>query len=378
MSTALLADRIFDGFRFHDKAAILVSEGRVDAIVPIGDVPSHAQPVMFDDVLLAPGFVDWHVNGGGGSLFNHDRSIEALRTIANSHARYGTTALLPTLITDTSLTMDEAAEAASEALHQNVPGVVGVHFEGPNLSREKCGIHDPALIRPINDRDEDRLLRSDLGVVVVTLAPERNEATRIARLAKNGVRVSLGHSNATYEEGMRAFDLGAGAVTHIYNAMSGLHHREPGLVGAALARRDITVGVIADGYHVHPAALRPFVEPGSLERCSLVTDAMSMVGTDLDEFELNGRVVRRDGDRLTTADGTLAGSNLDMVGAVRFVVRHCEVALGDALRMASTIPSSFLGLNDRGHLRSGARADIVVLSETLHPQGTFILGERVA
>lgn len=375
MRKAFFASRVFDGTRFRNEAALLVRNGRIEALVGSSEVPGDIERQNFPSTVLAPGFVDWHVNGGGGVLFNHDRSLEGLQKIAWSHGAFGTTSLVPTLITDHPSILDEGADAVASAIAGGVAGIVGIHFEGPNLSRDKCGVHDPNLMHPLDRSDRARVLRNDIGVVVATIAPEVNGPGTIRDLAGGGVRVSLGHSNATYDQAMEAFDDGATGVTHIYNAMSGLHHRAPGLVGAALQNKDVVVGIIADGHHVHPAALTPFMTSASINRCSLVTDAMSTIGSDIKGFELNGRIVRRQGDRLTLADGTLAGSHLDMASAVRLAVTCCGATLSDALRMASLIPSRYLGLSDRGHFRVGARADIVVLDENLRPTATFISGE---
>ena len=372
MTRLLRAARLFDGTRMHHDAALIVDGDRVRGVT---SEPWGAEDL--GDVTLAPGFVDWHVNGGGGVLFNDVPEPEALHTMARAHARFGTTALLPTLITADTATLDSGAGALAAARRDGLSGLVGIHFEGPNLAPAKRGIHDAALMHPLDVRDLARLSREDLGRVVVTLAPEVNDLGHVRTLAKRGVTVSVGHSDATYEQALAAFDAGARAVTHLWNAMSGLHHRRPGIVGAALSRPDVYAGCIADGHHVHPTALAPFLAPGSMARMTLVTDAMATVGSEMDGFEWGGKRVIRAGGRLALEDGTLAGADIDMASSVRFAVERCGVSLADALRMASATPARMLGLRDRGHFRSGARADFVILDGRLHVTSCYVGGHPV-
>ncbi|HET7410264.1 MAG TPA: N-acetylglucosamine-6-phosphate deacetylase [Paracoccaceae bacterium] len=376
MPTALLGARIFDGRRFHADAALIVSGKEILGIVPHGDVPSGALRRDCGGLLLAPGFVDWQVNGGGGVHLNQVPTVEGLRTIADAHAAFGTTALLPTVITDAPAVTAAAAAAVAEAIAAGLPGVVGIHFEGPHISPERPGIHAPQFIRPMAPADFERLTRRDLGRVVATLAPEVVGAETIERLDRAGVVVSAGHSNASFEAARRAFAAGVRAVTHLFNAMSPLHHREPGLVGAALLDRRVTCGLILDGHHVHAAAFETAFRLRPPERMTLVTDAMSTVGTDLDGLELHGRRILRQDGRLCAEDGTLAGSDLDMASAVRFAVRRLGIEPASALRMASLHPAQLLGLaGRRGHFGPGAFADIVALDDDLFVRAVWRKGE---
>lgn len=376
-SMALIAPAVFDGDTMHRDTALVIAAGRVQGLVPINALPKGMPSSEVEAAVLAPGFVDWQVNGGGGVLLNDGPTVEGVRKIAQAHARFGTTALLPTVITDAESVTERAADTVGAAIAAGVPGVVGIHFEGPHISPQKNGVHDARFIRPLAASDIARLTRSDLGVVVATVAPECVDLDDIALLATQGVIVSLGHSAADFERATAAFSAGARAVTHLFNAMSGLHHREPGLAGAALANPAVFCGLIADGHHVHPAMLGLVARTGPLGRLTLVTDAMSSVGCAADTFELNGRTVRREGGRLTVADGTLAGSDLDMASAVRFMVERCGVALPAALAMASRAPAALLGLSDRGHLRHGARADIVALNADLTVASVLIGGRPI-
>ncbi len=337
---ALVGADVFDGERLRPGAVLL--DGEVyRGTVPEARVPTGYALRRLAGGILMPGFVDLQVNGGGGAMFGDRASLEAM---AEAHRGLGTRGFLPTLITDTPGRTAAALDAVEGAIRDGVAGVLGVHLEGPHIAPSRAGAHDRALIRPMQDADERLLLDAAdrLPNVMVTLAPEAAGTARIGRLARGGVSVSLGHSECGYDMACAAFDAGARCATHLYNAMSPLRHREPGLVGAALDHGGASAGVIADGVHVHPAALRAALAakrgPGAL---FLVTDAMAVAGTGAFEFRLGGRrVLRRDG-RLTLEDGTLAGADLDMAAAVRVAAR-AGASLAAALGMATSGPAAML------------------------------------
>ncbi len=357
--------------------AIVVEHGRIADLLPRAQLGSGLRIEQVDGV-LAPGFIDVQVNGGGGVLLNDAPTVEGVAKICDAHARFGTTSLLPTLITDTPELTTRVAGVVKQAIADHLPGCIGLHLEGPFLAPEKRGAHDANLIRQMNDADVDAILGMGIETLLVTLSPERVPARIIRRLADAGVIVSLGNSNATYEQIMTAADAGARGVTHIYNAMSPLTHRAPGVVGAALDSGALWCGLIADGHHVHPAAigvaLRAKRPPG---RIFLVTDAMSTVGSEIQEFDLNGRRIRRQDGVLVLDDGTLAGSDLDMMSAVRFLVQTMKLDLAEALRMAATYPAQFLGRTDIGHIVKGARADLVQIDFALQAKATWRQGQRI-
>lgn len=373
--------RIFDGQDWHDDAALLAEFGYVTGIVARRSVPANAQQITLDGGMLVPGFIDLQVNGGGGVLFNNDPSVEAIRAICAAHAQFGTTALLPTLITDTVAVNVAAIAAGKAAQASQVPGFIGLHLEGPHLSLARKGTHDPALIRPMDDADLARLLAAckDLPNLLVTVAAETVTPDQISALSQAGIIVSLGHSDAGVETAAGAFAAGATMATHLFNAMSQLGNREPGVVGAVLSADTVFAGLIADGIHVHPAAidiaLRAKSGPG---RIFLVTDAMSQTGTDLTTLTLNGRTITRSGGALRLADGTLAGADLDMIDAVNFMIDRVGLSLEEAIRMASLYPAEAMGISDaRGHLGTGAVASFVHLSDTRQVRATWIDGVEV-
>ncbi|MEX3014113.1 N-acetylglucosamine-6-phosphate deacetylase [Gymnodinialimonas hymeniacidonis] len=364
--TALAGAEIFDGTSRYTASTLIVASGRVIGIVPEDMVPPEAVIERLDGGILCPGFVDLQVNGGGGVMFNDDQSVQTLRTMAEAHARLGATSILPTLITDTPTHTSRAIEAVAAAMAKGVPGIVGLHLEGPHLSQARKGAHDPSLIRPMEDADLTLLLEAarKLPVLKVTLAPETVSPDQIARLSDAGILVSLGHSDASFDTCQSFANAGARCVTHLFNAMSQLGSREPGLVGAALTNGALSAGLIADGIHVHPQSVRAAMAakqgPGEI---FLVSDAMAVAGTDLTEFHLNGRVIRRDNNRLTLEDGTLAGADLDLATAVRNIVKWGAASVDHALAMATSIPAKLHpGLGPIGTLTKGAPADMVHLS----------------
>jgi N-acetylglucosamine-6-phosphate deacetylase len=373
---AVAAATLFDGVAVRRDAAVVIAEGRVAALVPRRDLPP-GMPVraLPEGSWLAPGFIDLQVNGGGDALFNDDPSPEAIAAIAAAHRRFGTTALLPTLISDTSEKM-RAARAAVAALVGTHPAVLGIHFEGPFLSSERAGVHDRAAIRRPDAADLAFLTVPRQGVTLVTLAPERVPAGFVAALADAGVKVSLGHSNASYEETRAALAAGLTGFTHLFNAMPPLASRAPGPIAAALETPGAYYGLIADGVHVAPAMLRLALRGRG--HAMLVTDAMPPVGGSRSEFQLCGkRVTLRDG-RCTSADGTLAGSALDMASAVRNGVRLLGLSLPAALRLAGAAPAAFLGIDHwLGRLAPGCRADMVALDpEEVRVLETWVAGEE--
>lgn len=374
----LTGARIFDGEEWYDDVALVVGDGAVEGVAA-DDYPADARRIALPGGMLVPGFIDIQVNGAGGVQFNEEPTLETVATICRTGMRFGVTACLPTLITDTPEVTDRAVEAGLDAARRHVPGFLGLHLEGPHLAASRKGAHDVALFRPFSENDLQRMIHALSGMpcLLTTVAPEVVEPEAIEAMVRAGVVVSIGHSDATYDQAAAAAQAGATLVTHLFNAQSQLGNREPGIVGAALDL-PLNASVIADGIHVHRATLAAAIRgkrgPG---RMLLVTDAMAPMGTGAESFTLNGRtILRRDG-ALRLSDGTLAGADLTMIDAVRYVHRTLGVGLDEALRMASLYPAGLLRLDEsRGHLRRGARADMVLLSDDLEVKAVWIGGEE--
>lgn len=372
---AVIADRIFDGERWHGQAAILINDGCIQGVVTSAEIPADwPQRRLPPNTFLAPGFIDLQVNGGGGVLLNDNPTPDGMRAIARAHRRFGTTSCLPTMITDQRPQIQAAITAAREAAGRD--GVLGIHLEGPFISPARPGIHRPDYIQRASMDDLEWL--ADLRAVdcsLVTLAPECVPIGFIKALVDLGARVAVGHSEATAEEMTRAVDEGLTGVTHLYNAMPPMKSREPGIVGTALADPRVTASIIADGLHVDPIAIRATFAAKGAARIALVTDAMPTIGSTLDHFQLMGRTITLHGRRLASENGTLAGAHLDMASAVRNAVELAGITVEDALRAASLTPAQFLGIeNERGMLKPGARADIVALTSRFDVIATWVDG----
>jgi N-acetylglucosamine-6-phosphate deacetylase len=379
MKQTLIVERLFDGEQFHSNMAIAIEAGEITHVQRAEDYQSVCpSEVVYLSGTLVPGFVDIQVNGGGGALFNADPNLECIKTIGRAHARFGTSGFLPTLITDDVSVMTKAADAVALAISQKTAGVLGIHFEGPHLSVPKKGVHPQQFIRHISDEELAIFRRQDLGIKVVTLAPENVSSQVITSLVNAGVRVCLGHSNADYETVIKAIEAGATGFTHLFNAMSGLGSRTPGMVGAALESQETWCGLIVDGHHVHPATAKIAIKAKPRGKVLLITDAMPPVGTDDSSFELFGTQVIRQGDKLNAITGELAGCVLDMLGAVNNSVAMLGLAHSEALRMAALYPAQYLGLGEHlGLVKAGYQADLVLLNEANQVSRTYIAGKLV-
>lgn len=375
---ALCPTRLLIAEGFVAERCVLIENGCIVAIPRLNDCPSTvSREILQGD--LVPGFIDLQVNGGGGILFNDEPTVDGIAAIGRAHRRFGTTGFLPTVISDDLDVVDRAMRAVEAAISERVPGVLGIHIEGPFINPDKRGIHDPGKIRQIDDPAVELLASLGQGVTLVTLAPELVPAGTIEKLVQAGVVVSAGHTSASYEEICWALDEGLTGFTHLYNVMSQLEGRAPGVVGAALDSKDSWCGVIVDGVHVHPVALRIALAAKGVEGIVLVTDAMPTVGSDQKSFMLGGRRITEEGGRCTADDGTLAGSALDMASAVRNAVDTFPVDLAAAVRMATRNPAGAVALEEvTGSIGRGLRADLVLLDAHGHPERSWISGEAVA
>jgi len=373
MGTALVNGRVLIGDEVRDDCCVVIDGGRIDEVC--ASPPPDAEVLDLGGEFLLPGFIDVQVNGGGGRLFNDDPSVETIAVIAAAHRRFGTTGLLPTLISDDFSVIERGIAAVDEAIAAGVPGVLGIHIEGPFLSNARRGIHLASMLQRFEDRFVELLSSARNGRTLVTVAPECVTPAQIGRLVQAGVIVSAGHSDADYETVRAALDAGMTGFTHLFNGMSQLTNREPGMVGAALEDRTTFAGLIVDGHHIHPASLRVAINAKGIDKLMLVTDAMPTVGADEQEFMLQGRAIQRDGDRLVSEDGVLAGSTLTMASAVANAIEQGRIGLSAAVEMASSSPAHFLGLGDQiGAIRAGFRADLIAMRDDFTVARSWIGG----
>ena len=380
MRELLTGARLFTGEMMLDGHSLLIEDGEILDLIPRDTAPQARVVALPAGSLVAPGFIDTQVNGGGGALLNDTPTVDAVRTIVAAHRRYGTTGLLPTLITDTADKMHAAATVVAAAMGDRASGVLGLHLEGPFLSLERRGVHSPAFVRLPTPDDLAYLVELPNefpgGKVLLSLAPEIVSDEDIGALAEAGMLLAGAHSAASYARTTEAIRAGLRGFTHLFNAMPPVANREPGIAGAALLSAETWCGIIVDGIHVHPAALKLALAAKPRGKLMLVTDAMTPLGTDATSFQLYGATIHRRDRKLVTDDGTLAGADLDMAQAVRNCIGLLGLPRDEALRMASLYPAQFLGMSDRrGRLGSGYLADMVLLDQSTHVLGTWVAGE---
>lgn len=379
-ATAYQCEQVFDGNRLHCDTSLVVRDGLVQGLVPNAQLEADVDRIDLGGGILAPGLIDLQINGGGGLMLGDAESVEDIARICHAHLSLGTTALTPTLITDTPETTRKVVKLGIEAWARGVRGFQGLHLEGPHLFKGRKGAHDPDLIRPMTDEDMELYLYAagHLPSLIVTIAPETVTPDQIRRLAGAGVHVSLGHSGASYAECKTASEAGASCVTHLFNAMSPLQHREPGLVGAALDLGALSAGLIADGVHVDPVAMKIALKakegPG---RIFLVTDAMSQTGTDVTSFHLGGREIFRRNGTLTLADGTLAGADIDLPSSLAYLTGNVDVPVETALAMATRDPAEVIG-RPLGQLVEGRSADLVHFVDDFSVAGVWVKGHPLS
>jgi len=377
MKSAIINGRVFDGDELHNGLAVVLDGDRIVELLPQQDIHGTFDITWnLDGHILAPGLIDIQVNGGGGVLFNNAPTVETIRSIGAAHRRFGTTGYLPTLLSSDFDTMKRALEAVRQAISAGVPGVLGIHFEGPYLNADNRGIHDADRFCRLDEAAFELLTSLNEGRMLVTIAPELTTPGMISRLSRHGVLVFGGHSSATYEQTREALQAGMRGFTHLFNAMQPFESRAPGMVGAALEDPDSWFGIIADGCHVHPASFAVAVAAKRKGRVVLVTDAMATVGSDQKKFKLDGVDIEVADGCCRTASGQLAGSDLDMISAVRNAVRFADIDTFEALRMASSYPAHALGLQGQlGFIRPGYKASFIELDDDLNLYRSWIDGE---
>ncbi len=378
MRFALTNGLVLTDAGFVEGRAVLVENGRISALPAADAVPGDVVRHDLEGAMLVPGFIDTQVNGGGGVLFNDAPDVETIRAIGAAHAAYGTTGFLPTLISDDLKVIEAGIAAVDAAIRAGVPGVLGIHVEGPFINADRRGIHDAARIRPLDDAGLAALAGLRTGRTVVTIAPEMTTPDTVRRMVASGLIVSAGHSNGSYAEISAAIDAGLTGFTHLFNAMSQLGNREPGAVGAALASEAVWCGLIVDGIHVSPVTMRLALRCKPADRFMLVTDAMPTTGSARSDFLLQGRrIFARDG-RLVDAEGTLAGSDLTMIDAVRNAVSLLGVGMATAFTMASAAPAAFLGLGaSHGRIAPGHAASLLCIGDDFEIRRSWIDGRQV-
>jgi N-acetylglucosamine-6-phosphate deacetylase len=381
MKHALIGARLFTGEKFLDDHALLIVDEIISAILPLNQLDESIPKVVLKGGILAPGFIDLQVNGGGGAFFTNSPDVNAIHTMVDAHRKTGTTSMLPTLISDTPEAHQAGVKAVSDAIHAGNKSVLGVHIEGPFFDLSRRGAHKESYIRKIEQADINWLIDSvtqqkHACKFMITLAPEHVSPEQIKQLASAGVLVCAGHTNAQYEQVVTALENGLSGFTHLFNAMSPLTSREPGVVGAALNDANSWCGIIVDTHHVHDAAIRIACAAKPKGKIYLVTDAMSTVGSPQKSFEIYGENIIEKNGCLVNGEGRLAGSAIGMIDAVRLTNIWVGLDLDESLRMASLYPAEFMQVHHYlGKIQPGYRADLVHFTEDFRVTHTWVAGE---
>ena len=377
---AIINGELFIGNKFYTGKVLIIDGERIVDIIPQEELTTtygNIETIDAENSYVTPGFIDLQLNGCGGVLFNDDISLETLDTMHKTNLKYGCTSFTPTLITTGDESIEKAIELVKGIENKGKYGVVGLHIEGPYISLQKKGIHNPKFIRKADEAMIDKMVEAGKeNVRIVTLAPENSYKKIISKLNAAGIHVAVGHSNATYEQVKEKEGFGITLATHLYNGMSSFNHREPGVVGAVFDS-DIKAGVIADGFHCHYSAIKSAIKVMG-ERLYLVTDAVAPVGTDMEYFYFEGNKVFYKDGKCFGEDGTLGGSALTMDAGVRNLVKYCDITLEEAVRMATLYPAKAVNIdNEYGKLQPGCFADIVFLDKHLRLKKVIAKGELV-
>lgn len=377
MKRAIFAARLFDGEQWHDEQCILLEGEHITAVMPRHQCPAEIPVLEVGEGTLAPGFIDLQVNGGGGVMLNNTPDPERVARMTTAHRASGTTSMMPTLVSDTREVQQAGIDAVRAARDGGNHSVLGIHIEGPFFDLQKRGAHKPEMIRDLSKEDIAWLCSQGDLDLMLTLAPEHVAKGQVQQLCRAGLRVCAGHTNASYQQLQGALAEGLRGFTHVFNAMSPLAAREPGAVGAALENSDSWVGIIADGHHVHPATIRIAWRAKASGKLCLVSDAMATVGSDSPEFQMYGETIRERDGVLVNSKGTLAGSAIGMIDALRYSHETVGIPLAECLRMASAYPAAFLGRERQlGRIAEGYRADLVHFDADFHVHHTWVAGEH--
>ena len=377
MKQALLGSQIFCGERFYDDHALLVEGKSIVDIVDKNNTPDNFNKIELDQGILAPGFIDLQVNGGGGVLFNNSPNKESLNTIIKAHQFFGTTSVMPTVISDSLEVLEQCIKTVTEEIKNN-SSLLGIHIEGPFFNTKYRGVHQKQYISTINS-DYLNLFESLKGFpVMLTLAPECISSQQLKHLTSLGIKTLAGHSDATYDELDDAIKNGLDGFTHLFNAMGQISAREPGVVGSALHFENTFASIIVDLHHVHPSLIQLAYQLKPTGKLFFISDSMATINHGKPSFELYDEVVNESDGRLVNSEGKLAGSSITQIDAVKNAYQKCNIPLNQALAMASRYPAEYLGIeNHLGSLKPGYRADLVHFDSNFKVHNVWVSGKQI-
>jgi N-acetylglucosamine-6-phosphate deacetylase len=377
MKQALLGSQIFCGERFYNHHALLIDGKSIIEIVDEKNIPNAFNKIELNQGILAPGFIDLQVNGGGGILFNNRPTKESLNTIINAHQFFGTTSIMPTVISDSVKVLTKCTRAVTQEIKKN-SALLGIHMEGPIFSLKYRGVHQKKYISKLSSEYLELFSNLKEYPVILTLAPECISLKDLNHLASLGIKIMAGHTDASYDELEQAAKNNLNGFTHLFNAMSQMSAREPGAVGAALDFDNLYASIIVDLHHVHRSLIELAYQKKPIGKLFFISDSMATINHGEPTFELYDEIVSEQNGRITNAEGKLAGSSITQIDAVKNACQQCNIQLDHALAMASRYPAEFLGVEHYlGSLKPGYRADLVHFNSNFEVNNVWASGEQI-
>ena len=377
MKQALIGAQLFSGKEFFDNRALLIDGENIIDIINEHDIPKNFEIQKLNGGILSPGFIDLQVNGGGGKLFNNSPDKESLNTIIEAHQHFGTTSIMPTVISDSLNVLKRCTTTISEEIENN-KSLLGVHIEGPFFNVKYRGVHQKQYINTINSDYLNLFENLKDFPVMLTLAPECISTKQLKHLKSLGFKILAGHTDASYDQLEEAIKYGLDGFTHLFNAMGQISAREPGVVGSALTFDNAAVSIIVDLHHVHPSLIQMAYKQKPQGKLFFVSDSMATIHHGEPSFELYDEIVSESKGRIINSEGKLAGSSITQIDAIKNAYQSCNIPLNEALAMASRYPAEYLGVaNYLGSLKSGYRADLTHFDLDFQVQNVWVAGKQL-
>ena len=377
MKQAITGSKLFNGIDFIENKALLIEDQHIAGIVNKDAIPTDFQVKKLEGGILSPGFIDLQVNGGGGKLFNNSPDKESLNTIISAHQYFGTTSIMPTVISDSLNILQKCTDTISNEIDNN-HSLLGIHIEGPFFNVKYRGVHQKQYINTINASYLNLFETLDKFPVMLTLAPECISIKQLKHLKSLGFKILAGHTDANYDQLEEAVKYGLDGFTHLFNAMGQISAREPGVVGSAFDFDETSASIIVDLHHVHPSLINLSFKQKPKGKLFFVSDSMATINHGEPSFELYDEVVSESNGRIINSEGKLAGSSITQIDAIKNAYQKCSIPLESAISMATLYPAEYLGVSDYiGQLKKGYRADLAHFDSNFHVQNVWLAGKQI-
>ena len=377
MKQAITGSKLFNGIDFIEHKALLIDDQHIAGIVNKDAIPTDFQVKKLEGGILSPGFIDLQVNGGGGKLFNNSPDKESLNTIISAHQYFGTTSIMPTVISDSLNILQKCTDTISNEIDNN-HSLLGIHIEGPFFNVKYRGVHQKQYINTINASYLNLFETLDKFPVMLTLAPECISIKQLKHLKSLGFKILAGHTDANYDQLEEAVKYGLDGFTHLFNAMGQISAREPGVVGSAFDFDETSASIIVDLHHVHPSLINLSFKQKPKGKLFFVSDSMATINHGEPSFELYDEVVSESNGRIINSEGKLAGSSITQIDAIKNAYQKCSIPLESAISMATLYPAEYLGVSDYiGQLKKGYRADLAHFDSNFHVQNVWLAGKQI-